>query len=238
MERDAGRLLALQVTGVHGLARGSAGGLPTVSAPAGVRAVWAWSPGARLVAVAEDLAGTGHERALSSDPPPYEAERAPRPMEALARTLDGTLEGGPSYVFPPALPPLRPPPLPLLVSDASGLRRARSLRRPANWEPGEWAELTTGTLGPWAMAIDDDTPVSICHTPASTPASAEAGAWTHPAHRGRGLAPHTVAAWAHLQRARVEALFYSTTTGNHASRAVARTLNLTPLGWLWTVTQP
>ncbi|WP_326797492.1 hypothetical protein OG946_20415 [Streptomyces sp. NBC_01808] len=136
MERDEERLLAPQVAGVHGLARGSAGGLPTASAPAGVRAVWGWSPEARLVAVAEDLAGTEHERALSSDSTPYEAERAPRAMEALARTLDSTLEGGPSYVFPPTLPPLPPAPLPLLVSDAPGLRRAVSLRRPATGNRG------------------------------------------------------------------------------------------------------
>ncbi|MEO3766267.1 GNAT family N-acetyltransferase [Streptomyces sp. B8F3] len=85
------------------------------------------------------------------------------------------------------------------------------------------------------MAVHDDTPVSICHTPASTPNSAEAGAWTHPGYRGRGLAPHTVTAWAKLQRHRTEALFSSTTATNTASRAVARTLNLTPLGWVWTV---
>lgn len=229
MEWDEGRLLALQLAGDHGL--------PTVRTP-GVGAVWAWSPGARLVAVAEGLAGTEHEHALLSAPPPYAPGTAPHPMEALARTLGGTLTGGPTYVVPPDLPALPPAGLPLLVSDVPGRRRARDLRRPTNWEPGEWADLTTGALGPWAMAIADDTPVSICHTPASTPASAEAGAWTHPAYRGRGLAPHTVAAWAKLQRPRNEALFYSTTAANTASRAVARTLNLTPLGWVWTVAHP
>ncbi|WP_407560261.1 GNAT family N-acetyltransferase [Streptomyces sp. 184] len=236
MEWDEARLLALEVEGTYGLAGGGDGGLPTVTAP-GVRAVWAWSPGARLAAVAEDLAGTEHARRLATDlrAVDYGAETAPPPMRALARTLGGTLTGGPSYVIPPTLPPLPPAPLPLLVSDAPGRRRAAGLRRPANWAPGEWADLTAGTLGPWAMAIEDDTPVSICHTPASTETSAEAGAWTHPTHRGRRLAPHTVTAWAALQRPRNEALFYSTTSDNHPSQAVARTLNLTPLGWLWTL---
>jgi hypothetical protein len=235
-EWDEGRLLALEVAGIHGLVRGVDGGPPTIRA-SGVRAVWAWSPGARLVAVAADLAGTEHARRLAGELPAagYREETAPPPMHDLVRALGGTLTGGPCYVIPPTLPPLPPAPLPILVSDAPGRRRARRLRRPANWEPGEWTDLTTGALGPWAMAIHDDTPVSICHTPASTPMSAEAGAWTHPAHRGRSLARYTVTAWAALPRPRNHVLFYSTTATNHASRAVAGALDLVPLGWLWTL---
>ncbi|KAJ6445371.1 acetyltransferase (GNAT) domain-containing protein [Purpureocillium lavendulum] len=144
---------------------------------------------------------------------------------------------GPSYVFPatfaatytPHSWPL-PPGVDLITSassngDGVGVA-ATALVRPGNWEPGEWADLTAGALGPWAMAVvaadadaalgaagdwhvrDSDevssssvtrmTPVSICFCARRTPSAAEAGIWTHPAHRGRRIAPAVVAAWAGL----------------------------------------
>jgi RimJ/RimL family protein N-acetyltransferase len=144
------------------------------------------------------------------------------------------LSGGPSYVFPADLPPATPP-LPVIVSDETGRDRAARLDRPGNWEPDEWAELTAGDLGPWAMALDGNSPVSITFTPASTATSAEAGAWTRPDHRGRGLAVAVTHAWWQLDRLTKNVIYYSTDSDNVASQAVARKLGLVPLGWIWTL---
>ncbi|WP_055563523.1 hypothetical protein [Streptomyces atriruber] len=120
-----------------------------------------------------------------------------------------SLRGGPCFTFPERLGADFPSPLPLLLSDAEGRSAARELARPDNWRPGEWAEPVSGAAGEWAMAVRDGSPVSICHTPAA--------AWSRRARHGKGV------------------LFYSTTADNHASRSVARTLDLAPLGRIWTV---
>ncbi len=130
----------------------------------------------------------------------------------------------------------RPPAaLPLIASDQDGRRAAEALTRPGNWEPGEWAELIAGELGEWAMAVHDDAPVSICFSPATNATAAEAGIWTRADFRGRRLAPAVVAAWSERERRNKDVLFYSTSAANHASQSVARTLGLTPLGWIWTL---
>jgi predicted GNAT family acetyltransferase len=85
------------------------------------------------------------------------------------------------------------------------------------------------------MAVNDLDPVSICHTSAATPNSAEAGVWTRPDHRGAGLAAAATVAWWELERRQREVIFYSTGRENFASQAVAAKLRLLPLGWLWTV---
>ncbi|MFG3256526.1 GNAT family N-acetyltransferase [Streptomyces sp. NPDC048172] len=232
------RLLTLEIDAIHGLVPGAGegdGGLPRVRDGA-VRAVWAGSSRASVLALGAGVPapprseGSGEAEAEAPGEPPAVLLR-------LAAELGGarpaTVEGGPSFVFPERLAPRATAPLPLLVSDAEGRRAAGRLRRPGNWEPDEWAELVRGGLGSWTMAVHGEEPVSICHTPASNAASAEAGIWTRADFRGRGLAPAAVAAWAALERPAREVLFYSTSAGNAASRSVARTLGLTPLGWIW-----
>jgi hypothetical protein len=125
--------------------------------------------------------------------------------------------------------------LPIVVSDDAGVLAAQRFVRPDNWEVCEWQQLICGELGPWAMAVNDLQPVSICHTPSATPTSAEAGVWTRPDHRGAGLAAAVTVAWWKLERRRREVLFYSTGRDNLASRSVAAKLRLLPLGWLWTI---
>ncbi|MEV7198221.1 GNAT family N-acetyltransferase [Streptomyces sp. NPDC093510] len=157
---------------------------------------------------------------------------------AATRTAAGdpvSVRGGPSFTFPDHLAGAWSAPLPLLLSDTEGRAAARELTRPDNWQPGEWAELVSGAAGEWAMAVHDGSPVSICHTPAANARAAEADIWTRADFRGRGLAPATVAAWSLRARPDGRVLFYSTTADNHASRSVARSLGLTPLGWIWTV---
>ena len=109
----------------------------------------------------------------------------------------------------------------------------KSLRdkNPGNWHPTEWNELLDGNLGPFTIAVADDVIVSICHTPQPmTARAAEAGVWTHPAHRGHGHAAATTAAWADLVRPSRRHLFYSTTADNTSSQRVAARLDLRPLG--------
>jgi hypothetical protein len=237
MNWDEGRLLALEVDAVYGLdpAPGAPGAVLRLRDPS-VLAVWAWSPRARLLALAPGLALTG----------PMDQEYGPgqRPdaLVRLAASLDdraASIEGGPCFVFPARLTVPEPAvPLPIIVSDLQGKRGARQLIRPGNWQPGEWSELITGRMGEWAMAVHGRrSPVSICFTPASNATAAEAGIWTRPDFRGRRLAPAVVAAWSRRERRNREVLFYSTAAANHASQSVARALGLTPLGWIWTASK-
>ncbi|MGA4843834.1 GNAT family N-acetyltransferase [Streptomyces sp. G45] len=236
MVTDEARLLALEVDAIYGLAPRPGGGAPLIGRDGAVRAVWAWSPGARLLALGAGIEDPGQP---DGEEAPFVPGEPPAPLVRLAASLtaDGplTVEGGPCFVFPDPLAPPAPAPLPVLVSTGQGRHAARRLARPATWEPGEWGELIGGRLGPWAMAVDGAEPVSICFTPAANASAAEAGVWTRADHRGRGLAPAVVAAWSDLERPHKEVLFYSTTSANRASQSVARTLGLTPLGWIWTV---
>ncbi|MFD0412528.1 GNAT family N-acetyltransferase [Streptomyces sp. NPDC127108] len=234
---DEARLLALEVDAIHGLVAES--GEPPAVRDATVLAVWAWSPRARLLALGPGVAPRADgEPVAHVDDEPYDPDRPPRTLERLAAHLGGqtaSVEGGPSWLFPARLAVPAPGPLPVLASTTEGRAAARDLIRPDNWQPGEWADLIGGSLGEWAMAMHGREPVSICHTPAANDLAAEAGIWTRPDHRGRGLARACVAAWAQRVRPTKDVLFYSTTSTNHASRAVARGLGLTPLGAIWTV---
>lgn len=231
---DERRLLALEVDAIFGLVPGSGG--PPALRDGTVRAVLAWSPGARLLALAPDTPAPD-SAASGADGQDYAPGERPDVLVRLAEALGGgaALEGGPSYVFPERLAAVRPSPLPLIVSDAAGRSAARRLVRPGNWLPGEWRELIDGRFGQWAMAVHGDEAVSICHSPATSAAAAEAGIWTREDFRGRRLAPAVVAAWSERERRHRDVLFYSTSAGNHASRSVARALGLSPLGWIWKV---
>lgn len=171
-----------------------------------------------------------------STPPPTPAQ-PPAAMQEARALLSAAGRGqlslsyGPSYLVSP---PMRyGDSAAVLRSDSPDASRVRSAR-PDNWTAEEWNELLTGGAGaPWAMIVDHGRVVSMCHTPRSSSAGAEAGTWTNPEFRGRGYAAAATAAWADLLAATCPYLFYSTSADNHSSQRVAERLGLRQLGWLW-----
>ena len=107
------------------------------------------------------------------------------------------------------------------------------LRVPITWEADEWADLLTGAYGPWAMIIDGDRVLSICHSARLATQGVEAGTWTIDDARGRGLAAAATAAWADACRSLPGLVFYSTDANNVASQQVAARLGLPLVGQLW-----
>lgn len=92
--------------------------------------------------------------------------------------------------------------------------------------------------GPWAGVAVDGQLVSACSTARSSPRGAEAGTWTDPAYRGQGFAAAATAGWASMLLSEGRVLFYCTDEWNRSSRAVARRLDLTPIGWMWRLDPP
>lgn len=107
------------------------------------------------------------------------------------------------------------------------------VRVPITWEPEEWAGLLAGAYGPWAMIIDGDRVLSICHSARLAPEGVEAGTWTVEDARGLGLAAAATAAWADACRPLPGYVFYSTDANNLASQRVAARLGLPLIGHLW-----
>ncbi|MGP3930895.1 GNAT family N-acetyltransferase [Nonomuraea sp. KM88] len=163
-----------------------------------------------------------------------------QPPEVLERCRallgEATVSGGPCYLIPPPPVPFDAPAAEVLRSDdPAHAERVRPLR-PANWARDEWHDLLDGRDGaPWAMVAADDQVAAVCHTARLTAAGAEAGVWTAPAFRGRGLAAATTATWAGLLPG--TRLFYSTGADNHSSQRVAARLGLRSIGWLWKLTR-
>ncbi|TDD04839.1 N-acetyltransferase [Nonomuraea deserti] len=191
-------------------------------------------------AVGRDVPGALASRLLDlvAGGAPSPPGQPPEVLEQCRVLLGGTttVSSGPCYVVPP--PPVifdAPGAVVLRSDDPAHAERVRPLR-PPNWASDEWDDLLDGRDGaPWAMAVADEQVVAVCHTPRRTPDGAEAGVWTAPAFRGRGLAAATTATWAGLlPRTR---LFYSTSADNHSSQRVAARLGLRAIGWLWKLTR-
>jgi hypothetical protein len=233
-------LLNLEIDTIYQLVPGSPGALRRL-AKTDVHAVFGWSPAAAVLAVTDRVAklttavGAVSSAGFAPDVVPPVVERLRAAIEQDAPGPKRKLAGGPSFVFPEQLPALPAVSLPVIALGTAGLARAQQLVRPSNWEPDEWQQLLSGELGPWAMAIDGEHPVSITHTPGGNDDGVECGVWTRADHRGAGLATATARAWWAQERVRKRILFYSTDHDNLASRGVARRLGLRPLGWLWTI---
>ena len=163
--------------------------------------------------------------------PPVVSECRRLLEDALGPVL---LESGPSYLIPPGT--TFPAAAVIRRSDDGESAEGLTSLNPSVWPADEWPLLLRGALGPWAIALEGRRVVSICHTPRPlTPCGAEAGVWTDPAFRGRGLASAVAAAWAGILAPAGRHLFYSASADNVSSQAVARRLGLRPIGTIWTL---
>ncbi len=132
---------------------------------------------------------------------------------------------GPAFAFPEVLP---------------APERAVEVIRDPSTQPTaprvEWIRTAVVDDQPLVGARDETgRVVSVCHSAALGPRSAEAGLETDASARRRGLALAVTVEWAQALRATGRVPLYSTSWDNGASRAVARRLGLTVYGEDWHV---
>jgi len=164
----------------------------------------------------------------------YEPPEALAPCEELLTSeLGGVVRSsGPGYLVPPGTRFASTAPI---VQTGDHDVTLYTPPQEANWGDDEWRALISGELGPFALAVVDGTVASICHCSRIRARSAEAGVWTHPALRGRGLGASVTAAWAALVQDSGRIAFYSTSGENRSSQRVAARLGLPCIGWVWTL---
>lgn len=183
--------------------------------------------------VREDLAARAH--ALLGTLPPWHAPEAlPAAWPAWTALFGPDAAPQPSLIF--TLPPQPEP---------AGAHRIVCSGTPegARWLDAACAQGLPPHLvaagfkarkdfwAPWCVLLDDDGAVAATAFAARLgEQGAEAGVYTFPAWRGRGLAGVVTAAWSRLPALRGRALFYSTAIDNRASQQVARKLGLRQLG--------
>jgi hypothetical protein len=186
-------------------------------------------------ALAVQLRAAIDESSHSSDSstPPAALAKCRQLLEPVAGSLE--LSSGPSYWIP--LATRYASEAVIVRSDGRGIEPLRRLP-PDGWRPDEWRDLIDGALGPWAAAVEGDQVVALCHSARLTDRGAEAGVWTAPGHRGKGLAAAVTAAWSALFDRDERHLFYSTSADNASSQNVALRLNLRPIGWMWKLSSP
>jgi hypothetical protein len=176
--------------------------------------------------LADDLARTA-AALVEAEPPLAAADAVPSCLGELASLLEGEPERGVTYVFPTGPPEL--PETELIHSDTGDGEKllGRGL-------PPEFA-----TLGfrdedrlwpPWCVASDGGRPVAIAFSARLSPVGVEAGVFTVPAARGRGLAAAAAAGWAASPALATRVRFYSTTATNVSSQRVAERLGLDLVG--------
>jgi len=164
---------------------------------------------------------------VSEHPPPQRLEAIRSVLRSLTEIVFEWR--GPAFRFPAVIAlPHRSGKEPGAVIAALGPGDEELLRESFS---DSMAELSARV--PCIAAIEDGRAISLCYAARplevagsnSCPA-AEAGVETAPAHRGRGLAPRVVAAWARAVRDLGGEPLYSTSWDNKASRGVARKLGL------------
>lgn len=139
-----------------------------------------------------------------------------------ASLLGGSVESGPVFTFPQALPS----PLGIIAIDHVG-QLERHFR---GWTAEEIPE-----RAPIRAVVEDSHAVSVCFCARRSAWAAEAGVETAGQFRGRGLGPRVTAAWALAVRAAGLLPLYSTSWRNKSSLAVARKLDLNGCGSDWSV---
>jgi hypothetical protein len=163
------RLLELEIDTIYGLAP-RPWTQPQRLATPDIALVFGWSPNASVMALSQaaaelvEVADLGVDEPFAPEVEPSVVTIVTERLLATDQTSDLVVTGGPSYVFPQAVAAPKVG-LPVIVSDPTGVSRARRLTRPDNWQTGEWTRLISGEIGQWAMAVDGLEPVSICHPP-------------------------------------------------------------------------
>jgi hypothetical protein len=241
MADDQRALLTLEIETIYGaLSSDLPGGVRRMTRE-GVALVYGWGSNSSVLAVApsfaeltEGIAWASHDGYGPDVVPAIVTEFVER-LQSLQGMRGCVVDGGPSFTFPADLGTAVDSHLPIIGLDDPVGGWIDRLVRPENWKEWEWPDLLGGSRGSWSMALDGALPVAICHTPVATDRSSEAGVWTAPSYRRRGLAEAVVRDWYRQERDRHEVVYYSTLRNNTASRALARRLDLIPLGWLWTV---
>jgi predicted GNAT family acetyltransferase len=85
---------------------------------------------------------------------------------------------------------------------------------------------------PWCVALDgnENAIASMCYAARLGDKGAEAGVYTFPRYRSRGLAAAVTASWASMAALNNRELFYSTSAANRSSQRVAARLGLRLIG--------
>ena len=167
--------------------------------------------------LAEALDGLAREEAPVSD-----FRVAPVHVERYTSLVEGTVDSGPSFVFPEAIAEA---PGTVCVDDVALLDHHFS-----GWRASEVPE-----CAPIVGIVEDGQAVSVCFCARRSDVAAEAGVETAAEFRGRGLGPRVTAAWAVAVRASGRIPLYSTSWSNEASMAVARKLGLVAFASTWSV---
>ena len=188
-----------------------------------------------------DAVAAAVEAAVAAGPPPEDREERTSSIDECERLLAEAVGGvvvssGPGYVIPPGT----------RFESSARVRTSADPDVPAlhdpppvwGWTSVEWDRLLEGRLAPWAMAFVDGRVASLCHSARFTDRGAEAGLWTDPPFRGQGHGAAATAAWASLPALGQRVRFYSTSTDNLSSQAVAARLGLRRIGWMWTFSSP
>jgi hypothetical protein len=173
--------------------------------------------------LADELGRLAREEPSLDDLRLDELSGEPLHAERYLALAGGRVRSGPSFTFPGDLAA----PVDVMVVEDEQLLAHRF----RGWVAGE---IAAGRAPVMAIA-DDGTPVSACFSARSSPLAAAAGVETAPDHRGRGLAPRVVAAWALAIRAQGRTPLYGTDWTNSSSLAVARKLELEPFAAHWSL---
>jgi hypothetical protein len=171
--------------------------------------------------------------ALCADEPvSAEITQHPFHAEAYMRLLDAPITAGPAYWLPDAekaaLPDASTANIDVLTIDDTHVDTS-ALARVFDRHFG-WLLRELPTWQPCASVLLDGHAVSICRSVRMTAEAHEGGVETAPEWRGCGFAKLAVAHWARAVAARSRAPFYSTSWGNSASQALARSLGFVQFG--------
>lgn len=198
----------------------------------GPRVFIAGCPAGNLVRVRADVPDAAEiERIVASAPPWFDALQPPPWLDRASASL-GPVTVTASLIY--ALPRHAVQPAPMLVYSDTGKGAALIARLARDGMPAPLADAGFLSVAdfwpPWCAVIQGQQIAAMAFAARLGPEGAEAGVYTFPAFRGRGLAGQATAAWSAMPELASRTLFYSTTVDNLSSRRVAARLGLRQIG--------